>query len=92
MNPEPFTDDVKEAERKFNDPSYNEGWQAALSYIADTSHLTDKIEDLEAINETLEQRIAGRDETIAYLKQPWYRKLLNKLPNIKIEWKEYHHG
>ena len=95
MNPEPFTDDVRHEELLWTDQSYKRGWERGLLMVTDvtterTSHLTNKIEELEGINETLEQRIAGRDETIAYLKQPWYRKLLNKLPNIKIEWKRYH--
>ena len=92
MNPDPFTDDVKEQERIFNDPENKKGWKAAMSIASDSLHQYQKIEDLKAINETFEQRIADRDETIAYLKhhlkQSWYRKLLNKLPRIRIEWKE----
>ena len=88
MNPEPFTDDVKEAERKFNDPSYNEGWDAALSYITDTSHLTDKIDelqqDLNRKNFIIELNNNKIEELENELEIPWYTKLLRKLPRIKV--------
>ena len=68
---------------------YHQGFEdGCQSNDATEKVLNKKIEDLEALNETLKQRIAGRDETIAYLKLPWYRKLWMKLPHIEIYWEE----
>ena len=70
---------------KWDDPQYMSGFTAGCEATKRTEEtLNHKIEDLEGLIETLEQRIAGRDETITYLRLPWYVKLWKKLPRISI--------
>ena len=89
MNPEPFTDKfIKHEELLSNEPKYLLGWKAGLSYISDTTHLTDKIDELE-------QQITIKNECIELLNDKiesledeleitWYHKLWSKIPRISI--------
>ena len=90
MHSDPLSKELKEHEEEFNAPlqTFVESLYDNVQSVKEIEELNHKIEDLEALNETLEQRIAGRDETIAYLRLPWYRKLWMKLPRIAIYWKE----
>ena len=88
MNPDPFTDDCKEQQRRFYEPAYREGWLAGLANIADTTNLTDKIDDLEqllALNQDCIKRLNDKIEHLeTELEMPWYNKLLRRLPRIKV--------
>ena len=50
MHPEPYTDDVKHEQLMFDSPNYKLGWKKGLSFINDTTHLTDKIDELEQLS------------------------------------------
>ena len=87
MHPDPYTDDVKHEEFLANEPKYLQGWQAGLAHITDTTHLTDKIDNLQQLLVLNQDCIKRLKNKIAELEMSWYRKLLNKLPSIRIEWK-----
>ena len=87
MHPDPYTDDVKHEEFLANEPKYLQGFQAGLAHITDTTHLTDKIDNLQQLLVLNQDCIKRLKNKIAELEMPWYRKLLNKLPSIRIEWK-----
>ena len=82
MHPDPFTDDHEEFLSK--EPKYLLGWQAGLAHIADTTHLTDKIDDLEQLLALNKDCIKRLKDKITELEMPWYNKLLRRLPRIKI--------
>ena len=84
MNPDPFTNDSKEQQRIFDEPAYKDGWLAGLANIADTTHLTDKIDNLEQLLTLNQDCIKRLKNKIAELEMPWYNKLLRRLPRIKV--------
>ena len=88
MHPNPFINDVEHEELLFNEPKYLLGWQAGLAHISDTTHLTDKIDELEQQitikNECIELLSNKIDKLEDELEIPWYHKLWSKIPRISI--------
>ena len=88
MHPEPYTDDVKHEQLMFDSPHYKLGWTKGLSFINDTNHLTDKIDELEQLSTLSKDCIKRLKNKIEHLENelemPWYNKLLRKFPRIKI--------
>jgi len=88
MNPEPYTDDVKEQERRFNEPAYVDGWQAGLLHIADTTAYTEAMDkqgqEIKRLTDLTKLQSDKIDRLQVELELTWYQKLLRRLPRISV--------
>ena len=88
MNPDPYTDEVKEQERRFNEPAYVDGWQAGLSHISDTTRYTEEIDkqgqEIKRLTDLTTIQSDAIDRLQAELELTWYQRLLRRLPRISV--------
>ena len=95
MHPDPFINEESHEKLLNNCSNYKLGFHMGLAHVTDNSWYIDKIDDLEqllVLNKDCVKRLNDKIKRLeCELETPWYRKLLNKLPSFKIEWKERYH-
>ena len=90
MHPDPYSKELKEQQRSFEELEYSDTWYTAITSLRaiKNSQLDIKIDEqakeIKRLENLTKLQSMALDRLKKELNTPWYRKLLNKLPIIKL--------